>query len=168
MLPRLCIGNIFGTDALRSADFAFQHGFTGIEWSPDPHLPEEDFLSQMESLCGLEVRLLCRFTGAEMARPLEEGEAALRLHLQWAERAALAGISQMTVHLGLGNATGQGLSFQDGARNLKRLVQGAADWGVTVSLKNLVSPFSGDPFIFNALVAMSGCSATIDIGHCHT
>lgn len=168
MSLRLCMSNIFGPDAHRTADFAFLHGFSGIDWTPDPHEPEEGFLARMDGLCGLEVRLHCRFTGVDMARPLEEGVKALDLHLRWAERAALAGIRQMTVHLGLGNGTGEGLFFQDGARNLKRLVQEAADRGVTVSLENLVSPFSGDPFIFNALVAVSGCAVTFDIGHAHT
>jgi hypothetical protein len=154
--------NIFGPDARRTADFAFQHGFAGIDWIPDPRDSEPDFLARMEDLSGLEVRLNCPFPDADMARPGEAGARALDLHRQWAERAAMAGIRQMTVQVGTRGGS-NGASFQDGAGNLKRLVQAAADVGVSVSLMNLASPFAGDPFVFSALVAASGCSVAIDV-----
>jgi hypothetical protein len=162
MEPCLCIRNIFGADARRIADFAFQYGFAGIDWIPEPREQEPDFLARMEDLAGLEVHLHCAFSDADMACSGEEGARALDFHRQWVERAAMAGIRQMTVRLGAASGPNGG-SFQDGAGNLKRLVQAAAGMGVTVSLMNLASPFSGDPFVFSALVAASGCSVAVDI-----
>jgi sugar phosphate isomerase/epimerase len=165
MLPTLAMCNIFHQDATRLAAFARQHGFTGIDWSPEPLQSEEDFIACMEELAGFQVRIHCRFHGCEFAEPGPRGEEALQLHMRWAERTAMAGCSMMTVHSGLGNLQDVVLDFATGVRNLRRLVQFAARLGVTVCLENLTTPLTRDPELFNAFVEFSGAAVTFDLGH---
>jgi hypothetical protein len=47
--------NIFDQDTERLAKFAAVNGFSGIDWSIDPSLPEREFLSLMKSLSGFQV-----------------------------------------------------------------------------------------------------------------
>jgi sugar phosphate isomerase/epimerase len=165
MLPTLAICNIFDQDAVQLADFAREHGFKGIDWSPDPLQSEEDFIACMEQLAGFQVRIHCRFHGWEFAEVVHRGEEALQLHMRWAERTAMAGIRYMTVHTGLGNCQDMELDFDTGVRNLARLVEYAARLGVTVCLENLTTPLTRDPELFNAFIELSGAAVTFDLGH---
>lgn len=165
MLPTLALCNIFDQDAVRLAEFARTHGFTGIDWSPDPQQSEEEFIACMEALADFKVRIHCRFHGCEFAAPGLQGEAALQLHMRWAERTALAGCKVMTVHSGLGNCEGQELDFVTGAKHLASLVEHGARLGVTICLENLTTPLTRDPDLFNAFIELSGASVTFDLGH---
>lgn len=165
MQPILAMCNIFDQDAVSLAEFARDHGFKGIDWSPDPLQPEEDFIACMEALADFEVRIHCRFHGCEFAAPGPLGEAPLQLHMRWAERTAMAGCKYMTVHTGLGNCQDMELDFDTGVRNLARLVDYAARLGVTVCLENLTTPLTRDPELFNAFIELSGAAVTFDLGH---
>jgi sugar phosphate isomerase/epimerase len=167
MKPVIAMCNIFDQDAERLADFAAANGFSGIDWSMDPSLPEKRFQSLMGSLSGFQVRYHCRFHGVEIACADRRGDDSLALLMRTVDQVARAGGGHMTVHSGLGNPTGEGIDLLRAIDNLAVLVAHGKNNGVAVCLENLTTPLTNDPRIFQQIVGESGAYATIDIGHAH-
>jgi sugar phosphate isomerase/epimerase len=167
MQPTVAMCNIFEQDADRLAAFAAEHGFSGIDWSIDPALPEEEFLARMQSLTGFQVRFHCRFHGVDVAYTDRRADDSLALLMRTVDQVARAGGEHMTVHSGLGNPTGEGIGLAPAIANLGVLVEHGRHNGIAVALENLTTPITNDPFLFRRLVAESGACVTIDIGHAH-
>ena len=167
MQPVIAMCNIFDQDAERLAGFAAEHGFSGIDWSMDPSLPEREFLSLMQSLAGFQVRYHCRFHGVDVAYSDRRGDDSLALLLRTVDQVARAGGRHMTVHSGLGNPSGEGIEMARAIDNLSVLVAHGRRNGVAVALENLTTPLTNDPLLFHRIVLESGAYVTIDIGHAH-
>ncbi len=167
MQPVIAMCNIFDQDADRLAKFAAENGFTGIDWSLDPSLPESEFLSLMQSLIGFEVRYHCRFHGVDVAYADRRGDDSLALLMRTVDQVARAGGRHMTVHSGLGNPAGEGIEMARAIDNLSVLVAHGRRNGVAVALENLTTPLTNDPLLFQRIVRESGAYVTIDIGHAH-
>ena len=167
MQPVIAMCNIFDQDAERLARFAAEHGFSGIDWSLDPSLPEREFLSHMQSLSGLQVRYHCRFHGVDVAYADRRGDDSLVLLQSTVDQVARAGGRHMTVHSGLGNPSGEGIDLARAIDNLTVLVAHGRQNGVAVALENLTTPLTSDPLLFQRIVRESGAYVTIDIGHAH-
>lgn len=167
MQPTLAMCNIFDQDARRLAEFAAENGFSAIDWSLDPSLPEEEFLSLMAVLDGFQVRYHCRFPGVDVAYSDQRGDASLALLMRTVDQVAHAGGRHMTVHSGLGNPSGAGIDQARAIANLTILVEHGLRNGVAVALENLTTPLTNDPLLFRRIVAESGAFVTIDIGHAH-
>ncbi len=167
MKPEIAICNIFDQDAQRLVDFAATHGFSGIDWSLDPSLPEREFLALMKILAGFQVRFHCRFNDVDVAFTDQRGDASLALLMRTVDQVALAGGRHMTVHCGLNNPSGAGIDPGRAIDNLGLLVAHGHRNGVAVALENLTTPLTNDPRVFNQIVAASGAYVTIDIGHAH-
>lgn len=167
MQPELAICNIFDQDADSLAEFASLYGFSAIDWSLDPDQREGEFVSLMGRLAGFHVRYHCRFSGVDVAFTDRRGDDSLALLMRTVERVALAGGRHMTVHIGLGNPTGEGIALGRAIDNLALLVEQGNRCGVAVALENLTTPLTSDPLLFNRIVAESGAFVTIDIGHAH-
>jgi sugar phosphate isomerase/epimerase len=159
--------NIFDQDAERLAGFASRNGFSGIDWSIDPSLPEREFLSRMEILAGFQLRFHCRFHGVDVAYSDRRGDDSLELLMRTVDQVALAGGRHMTVHTGLGNPCGEGIDLSRAIDNLSLLVAHGRRSGVAVALENLTTPLTNDPLLFRRIVAESRAFVTIDIGHAH-
>jgi sugar phosphate isomerase/epimerase len=159
--------NIFDQDAERLAEFASRNGFSGIDWSIDPSLPEREFLSRMKMLAGFQIRFHCRFHGVDVAYTDRRGDDSLDLLIRTVDQVALAGGRHMTVHTGLGNPCGKGIDLSRAIDNLSLLVAHGRRSGVAVALENLTTPLTNDPLLFHRIVAESGAFVTIDIGHAH-
>jgi sugar phosphate isomerase/epimerase len=167
MQPTIALCNIFDQDAERLAKFAAANGFTGIDWSMDPSLPERDFLSLMKSLRGLQVRYHCRFHGVDLAYTDHRGDDSLALLMCTVDQVARAGGRHMTVHSGLGNRFGEGIEATRLIENLSILMEHGRSNDVAIALENLTTPLTDDPLQFRRIVAESGAYVTIDIGHAH-
>ncbi|MRR54354.1 MAG: sugar phosphate isomerase/epimerase [Deltaproteobacteria bacterium] len=167
MQPILAMCNIFDQDAGRLAAFAAEYGFPGIDWSIDPSLPEEEFLSLMKSLAGFQVRFHCRFHGVDVAYADQRGDDSLALLLRTVDQVARAGGRHMTVHSGLGNPSGEGIDLTRAIDNLAVLVAHGRRNGVAVALENLTTPLTNDPQLFRRMILESGAYVTVDIGHAH-
>ncbi len=167
MQPNIALCNIFDQDAEKLAEFAAEHGFSAIDWSIDPTLPEQEFLSLMQSLAGCQVRYHCRFHGVDVAYTDQRGDDSLALLLRTVEQVARAGGRHMTVHCGLGNPSGEGIELARAIDNLTILVAHGRANGVSVALENLTTPLTNDPFLFRRMVLESDAYVTIDIGHAH-
>jgi len=159
--------NIFDQDAGRLAGFAAENGFSGIDWSIDPSLPEEVFLPLMKSLAGFQVRYHCRFHGVDVAYADRRGDDSLALLMRTVDQVAQAGGQHMTVHSGLGNPAGEGIDLTRAIDNLAVLVAHGRRNGVAVALENLTTPLTNDPRLFRRMIQESGANVTIDIGHAH-
>jgi len=149
------------------AEFAAANGFSGIDWSLDPSLPEKKFLSLMRSLTGFQVRYHCRFFGVDLAYTDQRGHDSLGLLKRTVEQISKAGGTHMTVHSGLGNPTGEGIDVSHAIDNLAVLAAYGRSNGVAVCIENLTTPLTNDPRLFRRLVRESGAYATVDIGHAH-
>jgi sugar phosphate isomerase/epimerase len=167
MQPEIALCNIFDQDAKRLAEFASGNDFSGIDWSIDPSLTEREFLSLMKSLTGFQVRYHCRFHGVDLAYSDRRGDESLALLIRTVDQVARAGGRHMTVHSGLGNPSGQGIDAERLIDNLATLSAHGRNNGVAVSLENLTTPLTNDPFLFRRIVAASDAFVTIDIGHAH-
>ncbi len=167
MQPTIAMCNIFDQDAEKLAKFAVTHGFSAIDWSIDPSLPEEEFLSLMQSLAGFQVRYHCRFHGVDVAYTDQRGDDSLTLLLRTVDQVAHAGGCHMTVHCGLGNPTGEGIELARAIDNLSILVAHGRANGVAVALENLTTPLTNNPPLFRRMVLESDAYVTIDIGHAH-
>ncbi len=159
--------NIFDQDAEKLAEFASRNGFSGIDWSIDPSLPEREFLSRIKLLAGFQLRYHCRFHGVDVAYADRRGDDSLELLIRTVDQVAKAGGKHMTVHTGLGNPTGEGIDLSRAIDNLSLLVAHGNRSGVAVALENLTTPLTNDPLLFRRIVAESGAFVTIDIGHAH-
>ena len=109
--PRIAMCNIFDQDAEKLAEFAYRNGFSGIDWSIDPSLPEGKFLSRMKLLAGFQLRFHCRFHGVDVAYADRRGDDALELLMRTVDQVARAAGRHMTVHTGLGNPCGEGIDL---------------------------------------------------------
>jgi sugar phosphate isomerase/epimerase len=167
MQPTIAMCNIFDQDTERLAKFAAVNGFSGIDWSIDPSLPEREFHSLMKSLAGFQVRYHCRFHGVDPAYTDQRGDDSLDLLLRTVDQVARAGGRYMTVHSGLGNPSGEGIEAERLIDNLAILSAHGRNNGVAVALENLTTPLTNDPFLFRRIVAESDAFVTIDIGHAH-
>jgi sugar phosphate isomerase/epimerase len=167
MQPQIAMCNIFDQDAEKLAEFASRNGFSGIDWSIDPSLPEREFLSRIKLLAGFQLRYHCRFHGVDVAYTDSRGEDALELLIRTVDQVALAGGRHMTVHTGLGNPSGAGIDLSRAIDNLSVLVEHGTRSGVTVALENLTTPLTNHPLLFRRIVAESNAFVTIDIGHAH-
>jgi len=167
MQPVIAMCNIFDQDAEKLAEFATANGFSGIDWSLDPLLPENEFLSLMRSLSGFQVRYHCRFFGVDLAYTDQRGHDSLDLLMRTVEQISKAGGTHMTVHSGLGNPTGEGIDVSHAIDNLAVLAAYGRSNGVAVCIENLTTPLTNDPKLFRRLVRESGAHVTVDIGHAH-
>jgi sugar phosphate isomerase/epimerase len=165
--PQIAMCNIFDQDAEKLAQFASRNGFSGIDWSIDPSLPEREFISRMKLLDGFQLRYHCRFHGVDVAYADRRGDDALELLMRTVDLVAHAGGRHMTVHTGLGNPSGEGIDLARAINNLSVLVAHGNRNGIAVALENLTTPLTNDPLLFRRIVAESGAFVTIDIGHAH-
>jgi sugar phosphate isomerase/epimerase len=167
MQPTIAMCNIFDQDARRLAAFATENGFCAIDWSIDPSLPEQEFLSLMRSLAGFQMRFHCRFHGVDVAYADQRGDDSLALLMRTVDQVGRAGGTHMTVHSGLGNPTGEGIDLERAIENLSVLVAYGRQNGVAVALENIVTPLTNDPLLFRRMVTESDACVTVDIGHAH-
>lgn len=167
MQPLIAICNIFDQDADRLVEFAAGNGFSAIDWSIDPDQPAAEFVSLMGRLAGFQVRYHCRYPGVDVAYADRRGDDSLTLLMRTVEQVALAGGKHMTVHTGLGNHSGEGITLRRAIDNLALLVAHGNRHGVAVALENLTTPLTNNPAVFNRIVAESGAFVTVDIGHAH-
>ncbi|MDY0188269.1 MAG: TIM barrel protein [Syntrophus sp. (in: bacteria)] len=167
MQPQIAMCNIFDQDADQLAEFASRHGFSAIDWSIDPSLPEEEFLARAKTLSDFQLRYHCRFFGVDIAYADRRGDDSLELLMRTVDMVAQTGARHMTIHSGLGNRFGEGISLARAIDNLSVLVQYGKSNGVAVALENLMTPLTNDPFLFHFIVSKSDAFVTIDIGHAH-
>src|SRR6266568_3627974 len=139
MQPQLAICNIFDKDAERLAEFASLYGFSAIDWSIDPDQPADEFVALMGRLAGFEVRYHCRFSDVDVAYTDRRGDESLALLKRTVEQVALAGGRHMTVHSGLNNPSGEGITPGRAIDNLALLVEHGTRHGVAVALENLTT-----------------------------
>jgi len=167
MQPQIAMCNLYDQDAERLVEFASRNGFSAIDWSIDPSLPEKEFFSRMKRLEDFQLRYHCRFHGVDVAYVDSRGDDALALLMRTVDLVARAGGRHMTVHSGLGNPSGEGIDLFRAIENLSILVEHGNRNGVAVALENLTTPLTNDALQFQRIVMESGAYVTLDIGHAH-
>ncbi len=176
-LPTIAICNFFH-DTATLGQTAVKHGFSGVDWTftleslPRNEIEELRLARDISMLNGLEVRYHCAFKGVDLGDEDDRKAGAAMEVLQQACRVVSRLDGRfMTVHLGLGRKSPEGLSWDRTVDGLAELVSCAEDLGVHLCLENLASGWSSRPQLFEKLVRRSNAGITLDIGHarvCHS
>ena len=169
--PKLAMCN-FIPDVDELKQTALTHGFSGVDWTlrledlPDNDLEESRLRRSIARLYPLEIRYHCAFNGIDLGDEDPGAAAAARDVLGRACRlvSKLDG-RFMTIHLGLGRESCDGLSWGRSVTALGDLVSLAQGLGVCICLENLASGWSSRPELFEKLVRKSNAGVTLDIGH---
>ncbi len=170
-LPTLAICNFIpDTAALRK--LAVLHGFSGVDWTfkvedlPRNQVEESRLLRDISLLNGMEVRYHCAFKGVDLGDE-DDGKAdsAMELFQKVCRLVSRLEGKFMTVHLGLGRKSPEGLSWDRTISSLANLVSYAEDLGVHLCLENLASGWSSRPQLFEKLIRKTGAGISLDIGH---
>ncbi|MGA2401753.1 MAG: TIM barrel protein [Syntrophobacteraceae bacterium] len=169
--PAIAICNfIHDTAALRET--AARHGFSGVDWTfkledlPGNEIEESRLLCDISKLNGLEVRYHCAFKGVDLGDEDDrKAGAAMEVFQKVCRIVSRLEGRFMTVHLGLGRKSPEGLSWERTISALGELVSYAQGLGVHLCLENLASGWSSRPQLFEKLIRKTGAGITLDIGH---
>jgi sugar phosphate isomerase/epimerase len=173
MRPKVAMTNIF-QDLRELKAFAFEHGFSGIEWSFHlqtlPQTPGEESLwvKEQSALHPFEVRYHCPFYQIDMGHDDPgEARAAASLFQRIIRLVSKVSGKYLTIHIGLGHHSTEPLSWETTVNNLRRLVQYGTERRVKVCLENLACGWTSRPHLFEKLIRRSGAGITFDIGHAY-
>jgi sugar phosphate isomerase/epimerase len=163
--PKLALINIFGQDTKKLADFAFEFGFEGIDWSLNLNFDERDFMRKMDMLRGFEVRYHCPWPRIDIAYADQRAEQAMHIFGLLIGLISKAGGRYLTVHIGLGQSAVEELKWEKAIENLSSLVLFGAERGITICLENITTAWTSNPKMFKTLVKKTGAGVSLDIGH---
>ncbi len=169
--PTIAICN-FIQDTGSLEKFASRHGFSGVDWTfktediPGNEAEESRLLRNIEALKGLELRYHCAFNGLDLGDEDDlRAEEAAKVFRKVCRLVSRLEGRFMTVHLGLGRKSPEGLSWDRTLSALGDLVDYAGAMGVRLCLENLASGWSSRPQLFEKLIRKTGAGITLDIGH---
>jgi sugar phosphate isomerase/epimerase len=158
------------TGALRK--LALLHGFSGVDWTfkvedlPGNEIEESRLLKKISLLNGMEVRYHCAFKGVDLGDEDDRSaDSAMEIFQKVCRIIHRLEGKFMTVHLGLGRKSFDGLSWERTISSLSELVSYARGLGVCLCLENLASGWSSRPQLFEKLIRKTGAGITLDIGH---
>lgn len=170
-LPRLAICN-FLSDVSALKRFALANGFAGVDWTLRPEdLPGNPFdesrlLRKIAQLVPLEVRYHLAFPAIDLGdADIGKAQGAMQIFRRACELISRLDGRFMTMHLGLGLDSTEGLSWERSLVALADLVDCGKSLGITVCLENLAWGWSSRPELFEKLVRKSRAGVTLDIGH---
>ncbi len=170
-LPSIAMCN-FIADTADLRKMAIRNGFSGVDWTfkredlPRNQTEESRLLRNISMLNGLEVRYHCAFKGVDVGDEDErKADAAMEIFQKVCRVVSRLEGAYMTVHLGLGRKSSDGLSWERTVSALAELVGYAKSLGIELCLENLASGWSSRPHLFEKLVRKTGAGITLDIGH---
>lgn len=169
--PKLAMCN-FIPSVEELKDAALENGFAGVDWTfkledlPKGALEEARLLRQVSSLHPLEVRYHCAFNGIDLG-DLDASRASFAAETFRRACRAVSAVDGkfMTIHMGLGRESMDGLSWERTIGALADLVDYAGGMGINLCLENLASGWSSRPELFEKLIRKSGAGVTLDVGH---
>lgn len=169
--PKLAMCNFMqDTQELRS--LAFSLGLGGVDWTftlddvPWDSDGESRLADVIASLEPLEVRYHCAFAGVDLG-DADSGKAGQAMDIFKRVCRVVSRVDGrfMTIHMGLGRTSMNGLLWERSLETLSSLVRYGEDLGVCVCLENLASGWSSRPELFERLIRKTGAGITLDIGH---
>lgn len=169
--PKIACCNLI-PDVRELKNFALHHGFSGVDWTfametlPRTLREESSLVETIAEIEPLEVRYHCALSRVDLG-DLEDDEAekALKVLRGVCRLVAKLGGHFLTIHVGLGLESTNGLSWERTLDRLAYLVRLAGDAGVRLCLENLAWGWTSRPELFEKLIRKSGCWGTFDIGH---
>ena len=169
--PRLAMCN-FISDVSLLKTFALANGFSGVDWTfkvedlPRTPLDETRLLKKIAQLHPLEIRFHCAFKGIDLGDiHAEKAEQAMEIFRKVCRLVAKLDGRYMTIHVGLGRDSTEGLSWERSLEALADLVHYGKILGISICLENLAWGWSSRPELFEKLIRKSRAGVTIDIGH---
>jgi sugar phosphate isomerase/epimerase len=169
--PKIACCN-FIPDVNELKEFALRHGFSGMDWTFTmeslPRTPREEssLVETISKLHPLEVRYHCAFTRMDLGDvEAERAEKALEFLWRVCRLVSKLGGKFLTIHVGLGLDSTNGLSWEKTVDRLALLVRLANEAGVRLCLENLAWGWTSRPELYEKLIRKSGCWGTFDMGH---
>lgn len=171
MVPKLALCN-FVDDVEQLRNLALASGFSGVDWSfnlgqlPGSALEEVRLGKKIARLQPLEVRYHCAFNGLDLGDAnAHRADKAMEIFRRACRLVRKLDGRYMTIHLGLGRETAEGLSWERSLERLADLAGYGRNLGVCVCLENLAWGWTSRPELFEKLVRRSGSGVTLDLGH---
>ena len=169
--PRIACCN-FIPDVRELKNFALHHGFSGADWTFTmetlPRTPREasSLVDTIAELHPLEVRYHCALSRVDLGDlDADKAKTALKVLRGVCRLVSKLGGQFLTIHVGLGLDSTNGLSWERTLDRLAFLVRLAGEVGVRLCLENLGWGWTSRPELFEKLIRKSGCWGTFDIGH---
>jgi sugar phosphate isomerase/epimerase len=169
--PKLAMCN-FLPDVEQLKMVALASGFSGVDWSFNLHglpgraLEEARLVKRIALLRPLEVRYHCAFNGLDLGdAEAHEADEAMETFQRACRLVRKLDGRYMTIHLGLGRETAEGLSWGRSLERLADLVSYGRSLGVCICLENLAWGWTSRPELFEKLIRRSGSGVTLDLGH---
>lgn len=169
--PKLACCN-FLSSAKILREFALDYGLGGIDWTfsrenlPDSPAAENDLIAAVSLLRPLEVRYHCFFKGIDLGdRDPVSARAARNFFFRASDVVQRVGGRVITIHVGLGRDSMEGLSWENTVSAIGALVRHARTAGICISLENLAWGWTSHPNLYEKLIRRTDCWATLDIGH---
>jgi sugar phosphate isomerase/epimerase len=171
LFPKLAVCN-FLTDVDQLKKLGLNLGFSGVDWSftlqdlPGNALEEARLAKKIARLQPFEIRYHCAFNGLDLGdAEAHRADEAMEIFRRACRLVRKLNGRYMTIHLGLGRETAEGLSWERSQKRLGDLVGYGRNLGVCVCLENLAWGWTSRPELFEKLVRRSGSGVTLDIGH---
>ncbi len=169
--PKLACPN-FTADRTALRRFALECGLDGVDWSFTlqelPQTPKEASRlgRELAELRPLALRYHAAFPAVDLGdRDPERARAAYRVFEKVCRLVSKLEGETLTIHVGLGRATTEDLSWERTLENLGRLNTVAQRLGVRLCLENLAWGWTSRPELFEKMLRRSGLWGTFDIGH---
>ena len=169
--PRIACCN-FIADVHELKEFALRHRFAGVDWTFTmerlPRTPREEssLVQTISKLHPLEVRYHCALSRVDVGDlEMERAEKALELLRRVCRLVSKVGGKFLTIHVGLGLDSTNGLSWEGTVDRLALLVRLGNEAGVRLCLENLAWGWTSRPELYEKLIRKSGCWGTFDVGH---
>lgn len=169
--PKLACPNLY-SDIRKLKSFAVDYGFHGIDWTlrpedlPKNRFEEARFVNTISKLAPLEVRFHLFFVDNELGdADVEKAKSAKHTYLDALDLISMLSGRFATVHVGLGRESMEGVSWEGTVAGLTEVVAKAREFGIRVSLENLVRGWTGRPNLYEKLIRKTNCWGTLDIGH---
>lgn len=171
--PKLACCN-FLSDGKLLKEFALEHGFDGVDWSltaetlPTNLKEEKALMRTIADLRPLEVRYHSFFEGIDLGDDEEEeADRAMEVFLRATRLVSRLGGKYLTMHIGLGRDSTEGLSWEKTLVKMEELTRLAAGKRIRLCLENLAWGWTSRPDLFEKLIRKSGAWGTLDVGHAH-
>jgi sugar phosphate isomerase/epimerase len=169
--PKLAMCN-FIPEVEKLRDFALSRGFDGIDWTltvedlPSSAFEETRLLRQISRLQPLEVRYHCAFANTDLGdADNAKAQASMEVFRQACRLVSRLDGKFITIHVGLGRDSTEGLLWDRTLEALAELVQFADARGIRICLENLAWGWSSRPQLFEKLIRKTSAAVTWDLGH---
>lgn len=169
MKPKIAVCTQMMSSIETALDFAFDHGYPGIDFTIDSTSISPDLVNRLERIVlrnHFEIRFHCAANVEIAQEDTAKAKNALEFLKTTVDQLSRLEAEYFTIHLGVDH--NGCLNWERGVGNLKELVSYGCGKGITVCLENLKSGWTAEPESLKKLIELTGAKLTFDLGHANS